>query len=96
MPKAKKNKKWTIIGYWDDNQQPWVHWTEGKDEQDALRTTFKELTAENDNGTGPAPDQVWIVGVMEGHQKETGGLDYNTRLADMFEDEWIKHEEEKE
>ena len=93
MKKNKTSKKFTVVGYWDDSQQPYVEFVLGRNENDALKNLHRQLIAENENGAGPAPDQIWVVGVFAGWNKETGGMGYTTRLADMFEDEMPKEVE---
>jgi hypothetical protein len=79
-----KFNKFTVIGYYADNAQPFVEFIIGRDETDALKSWYRILTSKKD-GTGL--EKLWIVGVFAGWQRETGNLSETTRLVDMFEEE---------
>ena len=75
-----ENKKWTIIGYWGDNQQPWCSHAEGATLEEAYINVYEELRYH-----GEDPNGIWIVGAFHGEVMEISGLDNATRLDDLLE-----------
>lgn len=61
MPKSKsKNKKWTVIGFWHDNNQPFMSWVDAPTAQDAAYAV-KEA-----NGDDAKVVEV-VSGIVAGH-----------------------------
>lgn len=84
----KKNKGFTIIGYWGDNAQPYMEYVKGaKTVREALETLKNNIDTENNlNGWTSTADNLWIVEVVEGKVDGIGGLDSTSRLVDLLED----------
>ena len=80
--------KYTVVGYFEDNEQPFVSWVEADNPEDAVRQAYVERaefdeTEDEDTGDGLHVDTasyVVAVGVFEGHLVERWGS-YQTKLA---------------
>jgi len=75
-------KGFTIIGYWEDDAQPYMEWIDtAKDVREALETLKKSIDAETADA-----DKLWIVEVVAGKVDGIGGLGSTSRLVDLLED----------
>jgi hypothetical protein len=66
MPKTLTKKlsssKYTVVGYYADNLQPWVQHVSSTDPHQAAATAVKKLETE----TGPHAQSPYVVEVFEG------------------------------
>lgn len=73
MPKG----KFTVIGYYKDNDQPWVSFTEAATPQGAAEMALKDILRRNQWSLDFLGD-IFVVGVFKGHHKEVLGTDAAT------------------
>ena len=62
--------KWTVIGYYEDNDQAWADSFEADTWEDAQRMAHEEHSGPDENGDGWP---VIVTGVVEGEHKVFGG-----------------------
>jgi len=73
-------RKYTIIGLWADNSQPWLEFTEGTSPERALRDALQDLRQEHDWDEETLKD-LFIVEIVEGHRR---GLLENSRSISAY------------
>jgi hypothetical protein len=70
-------KPFTVIGYWNSTGEPLVDWVEANDAAHAC----KVLCQGTDN-----PEDLVIVCVLAGHQKDELGLDFTLTAPEVYPD----------
>lgn len=66
-----KNHKYTVIGFWSDNHQPWIHFGVGPDPVTGAANAIDEFLRSQDEYEPGYLDNLMIVEVIQGHHKGT-------------------------
>lgn len=79
-----KNKKYTAIGFWEEQKEPWVQAGVGLNVFEGLESALR--TAMRVNGWGPEVlEKLVIVAVVEGHVQEVLGYGKLFKAPESFE-----------
>jgi hypothetical protein len=71
-------KKYTVVGFYADNQQPWITFVEAASPKIAARKGIRQLY---DNGScGAALEDIFVVEVLAGHNQ---GLLGNQKVSSL-------------
>jgi len=71
-------KKYTVVGFYADNQQPWISFVEAVSPKVAARKGIRQLY---DNGScGAALEDIFVVEVLAGHNQ---GLLGNQKVSSL-------------
>lgn len=60
-------KKWTVVGYYQDNGEVWVRWVTAKDWKSAIQRAVKQTLKSNE---GMDMLNIIICSVFKGHQRD--------------------------
>lgn len=66
---ADATKGWTVVGYWQDESQPWVEYSEAETPQKAL-TEIADFMIESNSFTPEVLRDLIIVAVFPGRHEE--------------------------
>lgn len=61
-------KKYTIVGLWSDNSQPWVEFAEGTSPERAVRSALEDLRLDHDWDEETLKN-LFIVEILPGHHR---------------------------
>lgn len=75
-------KTFTVIGYYDDNKQPWAHSALAEDPQEAARIAAREMV-----NSGAHPSDVGVVDVIEGDVNCVLGNEEIQWASDLLDEE---------